>query len=40
MYLGDILKVVFFLEEFEEKFDVRKLIVMMNYFDIYKDIYV
>ena len=40
MYLGDILKVAFPLEEFEEKFDARKLTAIMNYPDIHKDIYV
>ena len=40
MYLGDILKAAFPLEEFEEKFDARKLTAMMNYPDIHKDIYV
>lgn len=40
MYLGDILKSAFPLEEFEEKFDARKLTSIMNYPDIYKDTYV
>ena len=40
MYLGDILKAVFPLEEFEERFDARKLTAIMNYPDIHKDIYV
>lgn len=40
MYLGDILKATFPLEEFEEKFDARKLSAIMNYPDINKDIYV
>ena len=41
MYLGDILKTAAFpLEEFEEKFDARKLTAIMNYPDIHKDIYV
>ena len=40
MYLGDILKAAFPLEEFEERFDARKLTAMMNYPDIHKDIYV
>lgn len=40
MYLGDILKAAFPLEEFEEKFDARKLTTIMNYPDIHKDIYV
>ena len=40
MYLWDILKAAFPLEEFEEKFDARKLTAIMNYPDIHKDIYV
>ena len=40
MYLGDILKAAFPLEEFEEKFDARKLTAITNYPDIHKDIYV
>ena len=40
MYLGDILKAAFPLEEFEERFDARKLTAIMNYTDIHKDIYV
>ena len=40
MYLGDILKAAFPLEEFEERFDARKLTVIMNYPDIHKDLYV
>ena len=40
MYLGDILKAAFPLEEFEEKFDARKLTAIINYPDIHKDIYV
>ena len=40
MYLGDILKAALPLEEFEEKFDARKLTAIMNYPDIHKDIYV
>lgn len=40
MYLGDILKAAFPLEEFEEKFDARKLTAIMNYPDIHKNIYV
>ena len=40
MYLGEILKAAFPLEEFEEKFDARKLTAIMNYPDIHKDIYV
>ena len=39
MYLGDILKAALPLEEFEEKFDARKLTAIMNYPDIHKDIY-
>lgn len=40
MYLGDILKATFPLEEFEEKFDAQKLTAVMNYPDLYKDVYV
>ena len=40
MYLGDILKTAFPLDEFEEKFDAQKLTSIMNYPDIYKDVYV
>ena len=40
MYLGDILKTTFPLEEFEEKFDAQKLTSIMNYPDIYKEVYV
>ena len=40
MYLGDILKTALPLEEFEEKFDAQKLTSIMNYPDIYKDVYV
>ncbi len=40
MYLGDILKATFPLEEFEEKFDAQKLTAIMNYPDIYKEVYV
>ena len=40
MYLGDILKAALPLEEFEERFDARKLTAIMNYPDIHKDIYV
>lgn len=40
MYLRDILKAAFPLEEFEERFDARKLTAIMNYPDIHKDIYV
>lgn len=36
MYLGDILKAAFPLDEFEEKFDARKLTAIMNYPDIHK----
>ena len=40
MYLGDILKATFPLDEFENKFDAQKLTAIMNYPDIYKDVYV
>ena len=40
MYLGDILKAAFPLDEFENKFDAQKLTAIMNYPDIYKDVYV
>lgn len=40
MYLGDILKATFPLEEFEEKFDAQKLTTIMNYPDIHKEVYV
>lgn len=40
MYLGNILKAAFPLDEFEEKFDAQKLTAIMNYPDIHKDIYV
>lgn len=40
MYLGDILKSAFPFDRFEEQFDARKLGSIMNYPDIYKDIYV
>ena len=40
MYLGDILKAAFPLDEFENKFDAKKLTAIMNYPDIYKDVYV
>lgn len=40
MYLGDILRAMFPLEEFEEKFDAQKITSIMNYPDIYKDVYV
>lgn len=40
MYLGDILKTTFPLDEFEVKFDAQKLTTIMNYPDIHKDIYV
>ena len=40
MYLGDILKAAFPLDEFEEKFDARKPTAIMNHPDIHKDIYV
>ena len=37
---GDILKATFPLEEFEGKFDAQKLTAIMNYPNIYKDVYV
>lgn len=40
MYLGDILKAAFPLEEFEDKFDAQKLSAIINYPDIHKDVYV
>ena len=40
MYLGDILKAAFPLDEFENIFDDQKLTAIMNYPDIYKDVYV
>ena len=40
MYLGDILKAAFPLDEFENKFDAKKLTAIMNYPDIHKDVYV
>lgn len=40
MYLGEILKATFPLEEFEQDFDARKLAMIMNYPDIYKEKYV
>ena len=40
MYLGDILKATFPLDEFENKFDAQKLTAIMNYPDIDKDVYV
>lgn len=40
MYLGEILKAAFPLEEFEEKFDAQKLTTIMNYPDIHKEKYV
>lgn len=40
MYLGDILKATFPLDEFEEKFDAQKLTAIMNYPDIHKEVYV
>ena len=36
----DVLKATFPLEEFEEKFDAQKLTSIMNYPDIYKEVYV
>ena len=38
MYLGDILKAAFPLDEFENKFDAQKLTAIMNYPDIHKDV--
>lgn len=40
MYLGGILKSAFPFDQFEEQFDARKLSSIMNYPDIYKEIYV
>ena len=40
MYLGDILKAAFPLDEFENKFDAQKLTAIMNYPDIHNDVYV
>ena len=40
MYLGEILKSTFPLDEFEEKFDAQKLTPIMNYPDIHKEKYV
>lgn len=40
MYLGEILKAAFPLDEFEQDFDARKLAMMMNYPDVYKEKYV
>ena len=40
MYLGEILKSTFPLDEFEEKFDAQKLTTIMNYPDIHKEKYV
>ena len=40
MYLGNILKATFPLEEFEEKFDAQKLTSIINFPSIYKDEYV
>ena len=40
MYLGDILKATFPLDEFENKFDAQKMTAIMNYPDIHKDVYV
>jgi len=37
MYLGEILKAVFPLEEFEKKFDAERLTTMISYPDIYKE---
>ena len=40
MYLGDILKATFPLDEFENKFDAQNLTAFMNYPDIHNDVYV
>ncbi|MDR0982749.1 MAG: hexokinase [Culturomica sp.] len=40
MYLGEILKAAFNLEESEERFDAQKITTMLSYPDIYKDEYV
>ena len=40
MYMGEILKSTFPLDEFEEKFDAQKLTTIMNYPDIHKEKYV
>lgn len=40
MYLGEILKASFPLNEFEEKFDAQRLTTIMGYPDIHKDEYV
>ena len=40
MYLGEILKSTFPLDEFEENFDAQKLTTIMNYPDIHKEKYV
>lgn len=40
MYLGEILKATFPLDEFEEKFDAQRLTAIMNYPDIHKEVYV
>ena len=40
MYLGEILKAAFNLEESEERFDAQKLTTMLSYPDIYKEEYV
>ncbi|MDL2277512.1 hexokinase [Parabacteroides sp. OttesenSCG-928-G07] len=40
MYLGEILKAAFPLNEFEEKFDARRLTTIMGYPDIHKEEYV
>lgn len=37
MYLGEILKAVFPLEEFEKKFDAERVTTMISYPDIYKE---
>jgi hexokinase len=40
MYLGEILKAAFHLDEFEERFDAQKLTTIINYPDVYKEKYV
>lgn len=40
MYLGEIMKAAFPLDEFEENFDARRLTTIMNYPDLHKDRYV
>jgi hexokinase len=40
MYLGEIFKAVYPLDEFEEKFDAQSLTTMLNYPAVYKEEYV